>query len=198
MEFILSWAVNFFDTAFWQQLLVTIAGLMIGIPFALWINRIQERRDRKHGEQQEKIRREELLQTLAITVQKNKSLLEQMKRDLQTQAIFYNVDLATLDWMASEELSSFDDVALCEQISHLRYELSHLRTKVELQLRVEFDGTLRALSIQIPTNEGPKEVRAYGQMRMLLVRAIQDHIDPTLKVCENILATTQKLQGQPN
>jgi len=186
---------DFFNMSFWQQFLITFFGVIVGIPFALWLNRRQEEREQATEMKTGAARARHVLQALRQTVQKNVGLMNQMTTDLNTTAIFYNVDLAVLQVFEPEQAILIKDVPLSEKLAHLRFELSHLHRKVELQLQIEFDGSLRALHLNFNTPQGAQNVNAYAKMRHDLVRAILAHIQPTLQAANELLKEIDRVDG---
>lgn len=188
--------LDFFDQPFWQQFIVTFVGVIIGIPFALWINRRQAAREQANAKSADTAKARQVLQALKQSVQKNIGLLNQMLTDLKAMAIFYNVDLSVIQAFETQQAILIEDVALSEKLANLRYELSHLHRKVELQLQIEFDGSLRALNLGLNTPQGPQQINAYAKMRSDLVGAIFAHISPTLDACNDVLKEINRVDEQ--
>lgn len=167
--------MEFFDFAFWQNFvsnsLATLLGVVVGIPVALFIDRLvnqwqakEEIRKQKERLQQ---RKSQLLQTIKETLQKNLALVEQMEKELTPEAvIFYNVDVQLLEGTSSLKYELIDNLELNRQLDSIRYELLHLHRKIELQLDIEF-STYKAM-------------RNYIAKRTELVGAILAHL-PRIK-----------------
>lgn len=185
---------NFLDRSFWQQLVVTSAGVIFGIPFALWLNRRQVRHEDKKEAETSRKHETEVREVLCRAIEKNKSLLQQMATELKTMAIFYNVDLSVFESLPSTEILCATNLAASEKLAHLRYELTHLHRKIELQLTIEFDGTLRSQIIKIVP--GGQNVMRYDIMRSQLVGAIDQHLPSIINACEDALGEISRISGE--
>jgi hypothetical protein len=185
---------GFFDISFWQQLVVTSAGVIFGIPFALWLNRKQVRREDKKEAETSRSREKEVRDVLCRAIENNRSLLRQIDAELKTTCIFYNVDLSVFESLPSTEILRATNLAASEKLAHLRYELTHLHRKIELQLTIEFDGTLRTQIIKIVPRG--QDVTRYDVMRSQLVTAIYLHLPSIIKACEDALTEISRISGE--
>jgi hypothetical protein len=185
---------NFLDRSFWQQLVVTSAGVIFGIPFALWLNRRQVRHEDKKEAEASHRHEKEVRDVLCRAIEKNKSLLQQMATELKTMAIFYNVDLSVFESLPSTEILQSGSLPLSEKLAHLRYELTHLHRKIELQLTIEFDGALRRMIVT--TVPQGNNVTEYDRMRTQLIESIQKHLPSTIKACDDALNEIGRIQGE--
>ncbi len=175
--------MEFFDFAFWQNFvsnsLATLAGVVVGIPVALLIDRLvskwqakEEFNRQKEAAQRRKI---QLLQTLKDALQKNFALVEQIEKELSPEAvIFYNVDLQLLEGTSSLKYELIDNLELNQQLDSIRYELIHLHRKIELQLDIEFSSY--------------KAMGNYMAKRRQLVGAITMHLPRIKKEISDALA----------
>ncbi len=163
--------VNFFDVSFWQNFtsnsLATLLGVLLGIPIALWVNRWIENRGKKQ-------KKSDLLQLFHETLEKNKSLLEQMSRELDPKyIIFYNVDTSLLESTASLKYEIIDNSELNRRLDTLRYELQHIHRKVELQLEIAYSA-LMAMS-------------NYLTIRANLISATKGHLPRIIEEIDQVL-----------
>jgi len=165
----------FFDFRFWQDFasnsLATLLGVLVGIPIALWLNRLLTRWQESRKTSQEQAlaaqQRRQLLQMLREALQKNRDLILQMEQQLRSKTvIFYNVDTQLLDATSSIKYEILDDLELSRLLDSIRYELLHLHRKVELQLETAYSAF--------------KAVDTYREMRDRLIQAIHDHF-PRIK-----------------
>jgi hypothetical protein len=165
--------MNFFDIQFWQNVvsnsLATLIGVIAGIPAAFWLDRRihQWQESNKLAAQKASLaeRRNHFLRMLTETLKKNHVLLDQMEHEVPKYTIFYNVDTQLLDSTATLKYEIIDDLDLNQRIDLLRYELTHLHRKVELQLEIAYS---------IFKVSGGHE--HYNQVRMRLVDAIIIHV----------------------
>lgn len=139
-------ANSFFDLSFWQAfvagLSATLIGAGVGVFLALIADRqIAVRREQSEADAREAIDQEvqrQLLVALRETVTKNQNLVDQIEEQLTGEVvIFYNVDLTVLDSLSSATFGILP-VKLTTAVDSLRYELSHLHRKVELQLETAY------------------------------------------------------------
>jgi len=102
--------MEFFDCQFWQDFvsntLATVLGVLVGIPVALWVDRLvahwQEAREVSQKQVLAAQRRHQLLQMLREALQKNHDLVVQMEQELRPETlIFYNVDTQLLEATSS-------------------------------------------------------------------------------------------------
>jgi uncharacterized membrane protein YccC len=180
---------GFFNQSFWQNFVSTLVGTLIALVGAYGIYRVQERRQQRATERAKLGRERQILHLIKDAVEKNRKLVEQMQRDLQTMAVTYNVDLVPLDWLITQA-DDFIDLALFRQTTSLRYELSHLHTQVKLQLALGTDPNLRHIAYT-PT-DGPETV-AYPALWNNAVAVIQAHIPTILRECQELDATLKTL-----
>jgi len=137
--------ISFLDVGFWQQLVVTVVGVVFGIPLALWLNRRQEEREQKTQVTELAQRREQLVNALIATLTDATTVLKPL-RDLDAGRIAYvSLDLTLLDSTASLKYELLDDIELCKAIDGVRYGSMQLNRKLDLHLRIYSDGALRAI-----------------------------------------------------
>lgn len=138
---------QFFDVSFWKDFLsntlATLLGVFLGIPAALWLDRLisqqREKQEREAQQAAETERRLELLRLLRETLVRNRKIIERMSQELTTGSLItYNTDPLLLDSTASLKYEIIDDLDLNRQLDVLRYELQHLHRKVKLRWQLEF------------------------------------------------------------
>ena len=99
-----------------KSLVGTFLGALLGIPAGIALNTTW-----KHRTDRERIR----LAALRQAVDQNMYLLGQIEDWISKGgAPFFNVDLTVLESTASMKYEVLDDIPLCRQIDHLRFELS--------------------------------------------------------------------------
>ena len=119
----------FFDTVFFQQLVTTFVGVVLGIGAAFWV-------DRKLSERRNKEALSRLILSIEKSLSTNLSLLSSLEDDLKKENgqyfPLYPTDLVILD-ATGERKYEFD--ALTEwwiKIDQIRYELKHLEERLKL------------------------------------------------------------------
>ncbi len=186
--------MEFFDTAFWKDFVAnataTLLGVAVGIPVALWIDRLvsswQESKESAKQRITLTLRRNQFLQMLREALNKNLQLVQQMEQELRPDVIiFYNVDMQLLESVSSIKYEMIEDLDLNRLLDSIRYELIHLHRKVELQLEIEYSAY--------------KAMGNYMDRRSQLIGAITAHfprIKQEITEALNIIAT--KLPNQVN
>ena len=110
--------------AFTSGLVSTFLGLIIGIPVALFINRLIQ----KGENEKEKIH---ILQIVITCIDKNIKLIEQLSREIPNKTMpFYSVDFVILDSIA-RDYHVFLESNLSSKIDECRYELIHISRKID-------------------------------------------------------------------
>ena len=126
----------FFDSAFWQQLITTFVGVLLGIPAGLFL----ESRLGAHARDEQA---RQLRQAIGVALDHNVALLKQLSVELAQQPLqtvpTYSLDLALLNATSYEAYRTLSDVAAAVAVGHAAYELGHLDSKLEL-LRHLFPG----------------------------------------------------------
>jgi len=120
---------------FVTNLLSTLIGVLIGIPVALWIDRLTSA-----SHQREDAKR--ILTALRDELQHNQNLLKQMQGELKTDVIFYNLDLSAWQATTSKGLESIRNYELVRQISDLYYEFQHMSRKIDVQFQMHYSSLL--------------------------------------------------------
>lgn len=162
--------MSFFDIEFWKDVssngLATLLGALVGIPIALWLNRLIDSRRQKADKEMIKSqmveRRKQFSAMLVAALQKNAALVAQMKQQLTpNKVIFYNVDNLVLESTSSLKYELIEDLDLNRLLDSIRYELDHIHKKVELQLETVY-SSYRAMG-------------GFQKNRTQLIQAIIDH-----------------------
>lgn len=78
---------TFFDLVFWQQLVATMVGVGLGVPIALWLNRLEERRETTAARGAREERREQLLAALKREREFNREQLQSLDRAHRAEKI---------------------------------------------------------------------------------------------------------------
>jgi hypothetical protein len=183
----------FFNQAFWQQAVVTLFGVFVGLPFALWIGILiyghQTRHQQKLAQIQLNERRKLLFDVIKRNVTETKLFLQMTLQMIVTEIPVNNVDLNTLEWLLLQESGTINDVALLDSMSRLRHDLSIIQTSIDTLLRLEFSPGVRTESMQSPKGE----IRVYNFLRNQLVSNLVTHIPIILPKCDKLLARLDKV-----
>jgi len=118
----------------WLDLLLnfaaTLVGVILGIPVALWL-------DRKITAQRRREEESYLLGVLRDNLNHNLNLMNQIKRELPNNVVFYHLDLSP--WQThSGRLDSIKNRELVQVIATTYYELEHLNRKLNIQLEMNY------------------------------------------------------------
>jgi len=165
-----------------QDILITILGTFLGalfgIPAGLALNYWW-------GHCVDKLRRNQLRTAIKQAVDSNANLVEQIKQWIEKPGTpSFNVDLTLLESTASLKYEILDDVELCKEIDHLRFELVHLSRKVDLLLNLEFNPSAR-MAIDDP-KQSP-----YNILRPRLVESLKVHLEPVADTLEKLKTKLQ-------
>ncbi len=104
--------LGFFEELFWQslvsELFATFIGALLGILTALWLERqIETSRYNKESKIRKKIFQEEkkrILEYLKIEISNNIDLLNQIKKELNSNSIiYYNLDISAWNSLESKK-----------------------------------------------------------------------------------------------
>jgi hypothetical protein len=147
----------------WLTLLGTFLGALLGVFSGLAVNHAWNRRT-------EKSRRGQMKVVLRRAIDHNSYLLGIIDDLTQKgRAPTFNVDLPLLESTAALKYELLD-VALCQKIDHLRFELSHLARKVDALLELQGNATARATNL-----DGQS---LYSVLHQGLIETIRVHIGP--------------------
>lgn len=172
---------SFFDVTFWQQLVATLIGVMIGVPIALWVNRLQERREARGREEVTRRRKEQLVIALTTEVTFGQTLAAEMLDALSKpgKIVVGELDTAVLDATASLKYELLD-VPLCDALDKLRYYMKGANRFVDQQLRLFHDPATKTTEI---VRTGQPTVTMYDEM----MPAVQSRLrDALTKVREQV------------
>jgi hypothetical protein len=142
---------TFFGLAFWQQLLATLVGVVVGIPIALWLNRQQERREATTTQAARDRRRRQLLTAVKNEAQSNREALQTIARAIESGKIeSAPLWISVLEGTAAIKYELLE-VPICEALDELLYLLRAVDGFQRLQLGLLFDPQAH-LSISTSTN----------------------------------------------
>jgi len=142
---------SFFDQAFWQQLIGVLVAVSLGIPAALYVDRIirahQEARTVERDLREAERNHRQALSAIRDAVTHNQSKLLQASKELADPdyVIYYSVDLKAIELLLPGLIDTGVDLELVRRISDYRYELGHLGRKIDTQYDLRF-GVQSALS----------------------------------------------------
>jgi len=156
---------------FFSNLFATLIGVLIGIPVALWVDRLTSS---SHQRAQAK----RILTAISDELTHNLGLLKQMRNELQKNVIFYNLDLSA--WLAttSRGLESLRNYDLVRQVSSLYYEFQHLSRKVDVQFQMHYSTLLTSPN--------------YNEIRSSLVGPIVAHAAQLEKTTSEVMLIVKK------
>ena len=124
---------------FWPSFLATIFGAIIGIPIALWVSSLNDKRNKT-------LKGGVLLSQLLETIDHNISLSKEILDDLTNSDVSINsLDLMLLDSTSSIKYELLGDLTLCSNIDSLRHEMTVINNALEILFQYT-GGVLSALT----------------------------------------------------
>ncbi len=176
------------EPEFWTTVvggaIVAIVTLVLGIPVALFLNRLFIRRgeemevQRRHATELEKAR--VALSQLKDEIEHNSDLVDQLLTELPEQVVFYN--LQTSNWAVTNPatLEVRTEQPLISAMPRLYYEFEHINRKLDIQFQLNY-GVLRASS-------NYHDIRAsLVEPTVAHLRVLRGQIDAVLKSIDEIL-----------
>lgn len=140
---------SLFDVDFLKNLLVTLIGMVIGILFALYINRLilksQEKKERLKEEKTKKWKVLNILKSIEVEIKNNIDILRTIESDLPKMAIFYHLDLSAWKSFPLAEIYSIDNIELIKGLSWLYYEYEYIQRKIDIQFQMHY-SSFRAIN----------------------------------------------------
>ena len=154
-----------------SNLCSTFVGAILAVLGALWVERWRQRRNLQAHRQQ-------ILKLLRYALEKNLKLLQQLLSEIKpSYVVFYDIDLLLLNSIDTLKYEVLEDLSFIENIEWIRFELSHLRRKLDLQLHLWAKGDERSL---LQRNE--------------IVESIRQHLPYVIeKVCEVLRQIDSKI-----
>jgi hypothetical protein len=137
--------ISLLDSKFLLEFLSKTTATLIGVFVALMANQWISARSKRIKKEAEnnllRIRQKQFLNMYFKTLQKNRALIKQMLNEVKPNfVIFYNVDLSIMESTASNKFELINNMGLNEAIDILRYELTHLRRKVDMQFEMQYSA----------------------------------------------------------
>jgi hypothetical protein len=172
----------FFDKSFFQSLvgngLANVLAVVLGIPAGLYVDRLISSR----GSDKQ---RTQMKAALKRAIQHNLGTLATIRDQIANNAApTFGLDLALLDATSQSKYETLDDIDLCANIDHLRFELDHLDRQVDSLLRLELDsGAKSAVFVQ----DGAA-TSLYSRAHPQIVNNIQVRLEPLETECKALLA----------
>jgi hypothetical protein len=186
---------EFLDKAFFQQLLITLVAVVLGIPAGIGLNRLWERRTSRQEREALEERRKQLREALKGAMVNNAHLLHDLKNISNGGIPKRTLDLALLDATAQVKYELLTDYVFCREIDSVRYGLASLSRQIDIAMHLACDGTARAAGNFV---EGRK-VSLYDQLMPQLLKTIQDDLDPLEAACnaiaDRLIAETRGTRG---
>jgi hypothetical protein len=138
-----------FAIQFGAGALATLVGVVIGIPAALYVNRMISgwQRQAERAREQQHRRQEEVsvLQGLLDELGRNEWLLKEMRDELPNGVIFYTLDTSFWEAASGRQIQCLENFELVARLSRLYYEFQHLKRKIDAQFEMHYSAA-RALS----------------------------------------------------
>jgi hypothetical protein len=173
--------------------LASAAGAVATIAIAVFVYRWQQTEQAQRESAVRAERRQQLLTAVRQNVMDNRERVAQIQAVLPQQIVFQNLDLSILDSTASLKYEVLDDIDFCRRLDSLRAESRQAYTQLDQLRNVDFDGTLRSLTLNI----NDQNVSAYGHMRHALVASLTDHLARLREQCDQLLAHWPAVTAQP-
>jgi hypothetical protein len=116
------------------QFIATLSGVLLGIPVALWI-------DRMITKSHEKEKATFVLTALSQEITHNLELLGQIQRELQpVTMIYYNLDMNTMRVVSLADFEGIINQELLKRIFRIYYEYEHLNRKIDNQFSMHYSA----------------------------------------------------------
>jgi hypothetical protein len=176
---VLGLITNFIDFDFWQNLVVTFIGVMLGVPSAFWLQNEIERKKRDEDSLK-------MITILSETIKHNRRLLEQVMDRIGANNFYvpyHNFDVVILEDTSFRKFELISDFELAKQIDVVRYELTHLNAKLELVRQLTPDW-LNEPEVKVRSNKTPKEGDSGLFPKMYL--SLLPHLGNTLEIIEKV------------
>jgi hypothetical protein len=162
-------------TPFFTELAAAIAGVGLGIPFGLWLNRRAEEFQRRREEKQAKERRIWLLKALQEEVEHNLKLLNQLEGELKSNQVpFYSLDTDMWEVLGSQVAQDISSEKILTSASRLYFEFDHMKRKIDALFQLVVNPLMSAS-------------QAWQQRLSALSGSILAHLPPTKQLCEEVL-----------
>jgi hypothetical protein len=162
-------------TPFFTELAAAIAGVGLGIPLGLWLNRRAERLQRRREERQAKARRLWLLKALQEEVAHNLELLNQLEGELKNNWVpLYSLDTDMWGFLGGQVAQDISLEKILASASRLYFEFDHMKRKIDALFQL-FANPLMSSSDE------------WQQRRSDLSRSMLDHLPPTKRLCKEVL-----------
>lgn len=144
-----------FLASFWPNLAATIFGVALGIPIALWINRLASKGTQRLATQSQHHRLDHALQVLILAMEENQIILSQYKETLEQDRIKLELGLDLSAWNAisadfSAELTS---PSLRRLIAHYFIQIAELK-----YLNQEYVGFVFGTNASMMGSAGTREL----------------------------------------
>lgn len=170
---------DFINFDFWQNLVVTFVGVMLGIPSAFWLQKEVDR-----------IKREDdmlkMASILSQTIKHNRRLLEQLIDNIDANGFYipyYNFDVVILEETSFRKFELIPDIELAKQIDVVRYELTHLNSKQD-QLRQLAPAWLNDTEVKLRPKKTPQDGDSGLFPKMYL--SLRPHLGNVLDAIEKV------------
>jgi len=145
--------VDAFLTSFWPNAAATLAGIVFGLPVALWINRLALKNSERSTLSNQAQRLEHALQVLNAAMESNHSLLSNYAAVLSESKVSWhlNLDVSAWDAIKTDVVAELTEPELRRQLAFHFMKLDALRN-----LNTEYLGFAFGTNASM---EGSEEVR---------------------------------------
>ena len=118
--------ISFFGLEFWQNLVTTILGAIIGILIALWLDRKSQRARKSQKTLQ-------VLKLIHTSLEQNLKLIKQLEQGSNIENLIpsYNLDLVLMNSVSAIKYELIDNTELLGKIDWAHYQIQHISRLVD-------------------------------------------------------------------
>lgn len=174
---------SFFSESFFQNGIVSLLAVILGIPAGLYLQHLISTRGSRH-------QREQMRHALSRAVRANQGTLATAKDHLARQAaLTFSFDLPLLEATAYAKYDILGDIDLCAAIDHLRFELEHTGRQIDALFRLYVDASTRNPGMDA---DGRRVPSLFQQIYPQLMNNVLGGIPPLEKECDDVLAKLEE------
>jgi hypothetical protein len=179
-----------FVTAFWPNAAATIVGVVLGLPVALWINRLALKNTERGAHRAQVQRLDHALQVLISAMESNQSLLAEYANVLSESKVSWrlNLDVSAWDAIKADIVAELTDPDLRRQLAFHFMKLNALRDLNQEYLGFAF-GTNASMS-------GSEKVRESIKTNMkTMCEELQKHAVELVALCKTSRNSASQLKN---
>lgn len=175
--------------SFWGDFLPTLLAALIGIPAALYVDRLayqqQQKADQVQAKAEEDQRRLALIHALEESLLQNKDILVRLRNEWRHEKIdFFNVDPLFLEATANTRHQLIRDPNVNLKLESIRAELGIIHRLLTLKVNMAFDTTSALTSYEAKRATLGEVILARGQR----VETMIDEAVELLRTLESTMA----------